>query len=79
MARCAQPRVRVLVKRVAGEDFAGKYLHPGQQEEDVEGQQGAMLSLHLDLTSQLTKNKRRQHGNLSLCIVIFVSMVLSAQ
>ena len=50
-----------------------------QQEEDVEGEQGAMLSLHLDLASQLTKNKRRQHGNLSLCIVIFISMVLSAQ
>ena len=50
-----------------------------QQEEDVEGQQGAMLSFHLDLASQLTKNKRRQHGNLSLCIVIFISMVLSAQ
>ena len=50
-----------------------------QQEEDGEDQQGAMLSLHLDLASQLTKNKRRQHGNLSLCIVIFISMVLSAQ
>ena len=50
-----------------------------QQEEDGEGEQGAMLSLHLDLASQLTKNKRRQHGNLSLCIVIFISMVLSAQ
>ena len=50
-----------------------------QEEEDGEGEQGAMLSLHLDLASQLTKNKRRQHGNLSLCIVIFISMVLSAQ
>ena len=50
-----------------------------QQEEAGEGEQGAMLSLHLYLASQLTKNKRRQHGNLSLCIVIFISMVLSAQ